>query len=256
MKSLRRIPTASIVFVQLTLALAFSIAIASAANEEPTERRGASRVSAVASARLPYLAIVPANFKTQSRWPLILFLHGSDQRGTDLNLLKLNGPVKYALNNPGFPFVVVAPQLAPGKVWDGDLVSRFAQQLISRFHVDATRIYLTGLSTGGYGAWDAAMAHPERWAAVVPVAGGGSTLIPKHAEGEQLNALRSLGVWAYHGGSDSIVDPAESQRMVAELQRIGAGDVHVTVFPGAPHDVWNQVYDDPSLYTWLLQHHR
>jgi predicted peptidase len=227
-----------------------------AADEQPAERKGVGRVSVVTSARLPYLAITPAGFRTQSRWPLILFLHGSEQRGNDLNLLKLNGVPKYALNSPAFPFVVVAPQLPLGRIWDGDAVSGLVKQLIARFRIDATRVYLTGLSTGGYGVWSAAMKHPERFAAVVPVSGGGNTVIPKHAEGAQLSALRSLGVWAFHGGSDSLVDPGESQRMVAELQRIGAADVRVTVFPGAPHDIWSRVYDDPALYGWLLLHHR
>jgi predicted peptidase len=245
----------SFALIQFTILASLGINV-QAAGDQPIERRGASRASVVTSARMPYLAITPANFRGQTRWPLIIFLHGSDQRGTDLNVLKLSGPVKYALNNPGFPFVVVAPQLAPGKIWNGELVARFANQLISRFRIDPARIYLTGVSTGGYGVWSAALQHPERWAAVVPVAGGGNTVIPKHAEGAQLSALQSLGVWAFHGGSDSIVDPSESQRMVSELQRIGAGDVRVTVFPGAPHDVWNQVFDDPSIYSWLLGHQR
>lgn len=230
--------------------------LAPAADDQPGQRKGVARVTFVTAARLPYLAITPAGFRNQSRWPLILFLHGSEQRGNDLNLLKLNGPPRYALNNPGFPFVVVAPQLPLGKIWDGDAVAAMVRQLVARFRIDATRVYLTGLSTGGYGVWSAALRHPDRFAAVVPVSGGGNTVIPKHAEGAQLEALRSLPVWAFHGGSDTIVDPNESQRMVNELQRIGAGDVHLTVFPGAPHDIWNQVFDDPSLYGWLLEHQR
>jgi predicted peptidase len=241
---------------RLACAALLWIQTSQAADEQAAERKGVGRVTVVTSARLPYLAITPAGFRTQSRWPLILFLHGSEQRGNDLNLLKLNGAPKYALNSPGFPFVVVAPQLPLGKIWDGDAVSGLVKQLIARFRIDATRVYLTGLSTGGYGVWSAAMKHPDRFAAVVPVSGGGNTVIPKHAEGAQLSALRSLGVWAFHGGSDSLVDPGESQRMVAELQRIGAADVRVTVFPGAPHDIWSRVYDDPALYTWLLQHQR
>lgn len=226
------------------------------AGGQQAERKGVSRVTAVTSVRMPYLAITPANFRSQRRWPLILSLHGSEQRGNDLNLLKVNGPPKYALNHPDFPFVVVAPQLAPGKIWNADAVAGLARQLIARFKIDPARIYLTGLSTGGYGVWDAAMKYPERFAAVAPVSGGGSTVIPKHAEGAQLDALRSLGVWAFHGGSDSVVDPGESQRMVGELQRIGAGDVRLTIYPGAPHDIWNQVYDSPALYDWFLQHQR
>lgn len=244
----------------LTLHVAIAIlsfsAIGRAADEQPVERKGVGHVTVVTSARLPYLAIVPAAFRSQARWPLILFLHGSDQRGTDLNLLKLNGPPKHALNTPGFPFVVVAPQLPLGKTWNGDAVAGFVKRVISRFHIDSSRIYLTGLSTGGYGVWSAALQHPERFAAVAPVSGGGSTEIPKHAEGAQLAALQSLGVWAFHGGSDSTVDPSESQRMIGELQRIGVSDVRLTIFPGAPHDIWNQVYDDPAIYDWFLAHHR
>jgi predicted peptidase len=256
MKSFRNIVCHRLLTFQLTIAFLLSVPPTRGADEQPAERKGVGRVTVVTSARLPYLAIVPVGFRNQSRWPLILFLHGSEQRGTDLNLLKLNGPPKYALNNPGFAFVVVAPQLPLGKVWNGDAVAGLVKQLIARFRIDPARVYLTGLSTGGYGVWSAAMEHPERFAAIAPVAGGGNTVIPKHAEGAQLAALQSLGVWAFHGGSDSIVDPNESQRMVAELQRIGAGDVRLTIFPGAPHDIWSRVYDDPALYGWLLAHHR
>ena len=243
-------------FILIAAILLAAIQPGAAADGQPAERKGLSRVTVVTAVRMPYLAITPANFRSQRRWPLILFLHGSEQRGNDLNLLKVNGPPKYALNNPDFPFVVVAPQLALGKIWDGDAVAALAKQLIARFKIDPARIYLTGLSTGGYGTWSAALKHPERFAAVAPVSGGGNTVIPKHAEGAQLDALRSLGVWAFHGGSDSVVDPSESQRMIGELQRIGAGDVRLTIYPGAPHDIWSQVYDSPALYDWFLQHQR
>jgi predicted peptidase len=258
MKSLENVTHRSVsrVFIQIAVAALLVIETTRAADEVPAERKGVGRVIVVKSARMPYLAITPVGFRTQSRWPLILFLHGSEQRGTDLNLVKLNGPPKYALNHPGFPFVVVAPQLASGKIWDGDAVAGLVKQLIARFRIDPARVYLTGLSTGGYGVWSAAMEHPERFAAVAPVAGGGNTVFPKHAEGAQLSALRSLGVWAFHGGSDSIVDPNESQRMIGELQKIGAPDVRVTIFPGAPHDVWSRVYDNAALYEWFLQHQR
>jgi predicted peptidase len=242
--------------IHTSVLLFLSVQILFAADDQPAERKGVSRVTVVSSTRLPYLAITPVGFRSQRGWPLILFLHGSEQRGTDLNLVKLNGPPKYALNHPDFPFVVVAPQLAEGKIWNADAVAGLVKQLIPRFKIDSSRIYLTGLSTGGYGTWDTAVKYPERFAAVAPVSGGGNTVILKHAEGAQLDALRALSVWAFHGGSDSIVDPSESQRMIAELQRIGAGDVRVTIYPGAPHDIWNQVYDTPALYDWFLQHQR
>ena len=125
-----------------------------------------------------------------------------------------------------------------------------------RFRADPARVYLTGISMGGYGTWDAGIAKPEQFAAIVPVSGGGDTLILKHAEGAKLEALRGLAIWAFHGGSDGSVDPYESQRMADEFRAIGARDVNVTVFPGAPHDIWDSVYGDPALYDWLLQHNR
>ena len=230
--------------------------MARAADQLPTQRRGGARVTVVSSARLPYLAITPAAFKTQARWPLIVFLHGGEQSGNDMELLKVNGPPKFALNNPDFPFVVVAPQLPVGKIWNGDVVAGLTKQLIARFRIDPSRVYLTGLSTGGYGVWDAAMKHPERFAAVVPVAGGGDIVIPLHAQGAQLQSLQSLSVWAFHGGSDTSVPASESQRMVNELKRIGAGDVSITVYSGAPHDIWSRVYDNMTVYNWMLQRQR
>ena len=228
-----------------------------AAQSIQMERRGALRVTKTSSTQFPYLAITPAGFReSRQRWPVIVFLHGGDQSGRDVNLLKLNGPPRTALANPDFPFVVIAPQLATGKIWEADAVASFVKQVVPRYRGDVTRVYLTGLSTGGYGVWSAAMKYPERFAAAVPVAGGGDTVLLKHAEGAYLDSLRLLSVWAFHGGNDEVIEPSESQRMVSELNRLGAGDAQVTVFPGAPHDIWNQVFDDPSLYDWLLQKHR
>ena len=256
MDTARGLSHARIWTVLFTIVAVATSNVARAADELPTQRRGAARVTVVNSARLPYLAITPAAFKTQSRWPLIVFLHGGDQSGNDLELLKLNGPPKYALTNPGFPFVVVAPQLPAGKIWNGDVVAGLTKQVVARFRIDPSRVYLTGLSTGGYGVWDTAMKHPERFAAVVPVSGGGDIVIPLHAQGAQLDALRSLSVWAFHGGADTTVAPSESQRMVDQLRRIGAGDVSITIYSGAPHDIWSRVYDNDAVYNWMLARQR
>ena len=240
------------------VALAWQAAFcAFAAEPQQMERRGVAFTRVTTAARYPYLVITPANFwdRTQ-RWPLIVFLHGGDQSGADLNLVKANGPPRYALSNPDFPFVVVAPQLRVGKLWEPAAVLGVVRQAIQRFRVDAGRVYLTGLSTGGYGTWKTALQYPERFAAVAPVAGGASTEILKHAEGLHLQALRSLPVWAFHGGSDGLISPDESQRMISELQAIGNSAARVTIFPGAPHDIWSRAYDDPAFYDWLLQHQR
>lgn len=230
---------------------------ASGATSAQVQHQGAVRVRKTFSAQYPYLAITPAGFReSKERWPIIIFLHGGDQSGRDANLLKVNGPPKAALANPDFPFVVVAPHLAPGKIWEADAVAAFTKQMLRRFRGDPTRVYLTGLSTGGYGVWSAALKYPELFAAAVPVAGGGDTVLLKHAEGDYLNNVRTLSVWAFHGGNDNVIDPYESQRLVNELANLGATDARATIYPGAPHDIWNQVFDDPALYTWLLQKQR
>ena len=236
---------------QLTLPRAFP------AEPQQTERKGVAFTRVTSAARYPYLAITPANFQDRTlRWPLIVFLHGGDQSGTDLNLVKANGPPKYALSHPDFSFVVVAPQLPAGQLWEPAGVIGVIKQVILRFRIDPGQVYLTGLSTGGYGTWKTALQYPERFAAVAPVAGGGSTEILKHAEGARLEGLRSLPVWAFHGGSDGMIAPNESQRMIAEFQAIGNPATRITIFPGAPHDIWNNVYDDPAFYDWLLQFRR
>lgn len=246
--------------VQVCLAAIFLVTGAQsleAAKQRSVEQTGVIRARAVTQAQHRYLAITPTNFLDRSiRHPLIIFLHGGDQSGSDLNLLKLNGPPKYALANPDFPFVVVAPQPQPGKVWEPAAVAAMVKHAVSRFRADPNRVYLTGLSTGGYGTWKAALQYPEKFAAVVPVAGGASTEVLKHAEGEHLQALRSLPIWAFHGGSDSVVSADESQRMVAEFRDIGNSGARVTIFSGAPHDIWDRVYNDESLYNWLLTQSR
>lgn len=228
-----------------------------AAEPQQMERKGVAFARVTSAARYPYLAITPANFQDRTlRWPLIVFLHGGDQSGSDLNLVKANGPPRYALSHSDFPFVVVAPQLPAGQLWEPAGVIGVVKQAIARFRIDAGQVYLTGLSTGGYGTWKTALQYPERFAAVAPVAGGGSTEILKHAEGARLQALQTLPVWAFHGGSDGMIAPSESQRMVAEFQAIGNPNARVTIFPGAPHDIWANVYDDPAFYNWLLQFRR
>jgi len=249
--------TAIFPLVAAALALQFALGEAFAAEGRQLERTGVIRARVVTAARLPYLAITPANFNDRTqRWPLIVFLHGGDQSEGNLDRVKENGPPKFALTNPDFPFVVVAPHLPVGHLWEPDAVFKLVKQVVRRFRIDEGRIYLTGLSTGGYGTWNTALKYPERFAAVVPVAGGGSTEILIHAEGAHLQALRSLAVWAFHGGSDPAISADESQRMISELQRVGNAAARLTIFPGAPHDVWSRVYDDPALYDWLLQQRR
>jgi len=214
------------------------------------------RVSTTLSGR--YIVITPQTYKTQrdQLWPMIVYLHGGDQGGADLSRVMQHALPKIALEDPDFPFVVLVPQIGEGQTWEAGAVLPLVKQVSRTHRVDARRIYVTGISSGGYGAWDLATRYPDSFAAVAPIAGGGNTLELKMAEGARLQALRSVGIWAFHGGSDTAVDASETERMVSEFQRLGATDARATIFPGGPHDIWDRAYRDPALYAWFLQHSR
>ncbi len=207
---------------------------------------------------LPYLLYVPRAAASQPdrRWPLILFLHGAGERGSDVWLVAKHGPPKIVREQPDFPFVVLAPQCPAGRTWDNDELLALLDDVLARLPVDPTRVYLTGLSMGGYGTWSLGLAHPERFAAIVPICGGGDPIRAMLADPAKAEALRSLGVWAFHGARDPVVKLAESERMVEALRRAGVREVELTVYPEAQHDSWTETYANPRLYEWLLKHQR
>ncbi|MGB9597984.1 MAG: prolyl oligopeptidase family serine peptidase, partial [Candidatus Poribacteria bacterium] len=116
--------------------------------------------------------------------------------------------------------------------------------IIRKYSVDKNRIYLTGLSMGGFATWSFAIAHPERFAAIVPICGGGDP--------EKVSAIKDIPVWVFHGAKDNVVKLEQSERMVNALKQVG-GNVKFTVYPDAEHDSWTATYDNPELYEWLLQ---
>jgi predicted peptidase len=210
------------------------------------------------TAKLEYLLFLPADYGKEKakRWPLLLFLHGAGERGTNLWLVTKHGPPKIVTARPDFPFVVVSPQCPEGRVWDKEELIALLDDVIHRYKVDKSRVYLTGLSMGGYGTWGLGLAWPERFAAIVPICGGGDPVAILLASPQKLAALKALPVWAFHGAKDPVVKLEESQRMVAALRQIGGQEVELTVFPEAGHDSWSEAYDDPKLYDWLLRHQR
>ena len=208
-----------------------------------------------------YLLFLPQDYDASSskRWPLILFLHGAGERGTNIWLVATHGPPKIDTLETNFPFIVVSPQCANGKMWADDLLIELLDEVESKYAVDTNRVYLTGISMGGFGTWNLGLSHPERFAAMAPVCGGGETILLTLAQlydPEQLARIRALGVWAFHGGKDTTVLPGESAHMVEALKRIGCTDVKLTIYPEAGHDSWNQAYADPDLFKWFLQHSR
>ncbi len=204
------------------------------------------------------LLYLPKDYHTAKnrRWPLILFLHGAGERGTNLALVAKHGPPKLVARNKEFPFVIVSPQCPADRIWDADALLALLDHVIAKFRIDARRVYLTGLSMGGYGTWSLGLKHPERFAAISPICGGGFGADVLLSSSVKSRALHSLAVWAFHGARDAVVPVAQSKLIVAALRKAGCREVKLTVYPDAEHDSYTRAYDRPELYEWFLRHRR
>jgi predicted peptidase len=207
---------------------------------------------------LNYLLFVPKDYSGTSgkRWPLMLFLHGAGERGTNVWKVATHGPPKNVVEHPEFPFILVSPQCPDGKTWSNDALLGLLDEVMQSYAVDKSRVYLTGLSMGGYGTWSLGLAYPEKFAAIVPICGGGERIGVLLSSRQRAQELKSLGVWAFHGAKDPVVPVEESQRMIEMLKRFGVEDVKLTIYPEAQHDSWTETYKNPELYEWLLKHER
>lgn len=189
---------------------------------------------------------LPDGYDEQDRqWPLLLFLHGAGERGDDLDLVGVHGPLKERREGRDLPFVIVAPQVPTGERWTVGRVAAALDDAIATYRIDESRVYLTGLSMGGFGTWEAIMRMPDRFAAAVPICGGGLPL--------GVEAARGVPVWNFHGAMDPVVPIEMSVGMVRALRGAG-GDVRFTVYPDAGHDSWSETYANPEVYEWLLSH--
>lgn len=223
-----------------------------------TQTTGSFAVSITKTVKLDYLIHLPEGYKETSdkKWPLILFLHGSGERGTNVQKVAVHGPPKVAPTMKEFPFIVISPQCPPGETWNDDALIGLLEEVSTKFSVDADRVYLTGLSMGGYGTWSLMATAPQRFAAAAPICGGGNPLRLRLRSPEKQAALKALPVWVFHGAKDTTVPLKESEVMVEALKGIGAQDVKLTVYPEAQHDSWTETYANPEFYKWLLSHER
>ena len=205
-----------------------------------------------------YLLYLPKDYDAKSgqRWPLMLFLHGAGERGTNLSKVAVHGPPKLVKEKKEFPFIIVSPQCPEGETWSNDTLLALLDEIIAKHAVDAGRVYLTGLSMGGYGTWSLGVQHPERFAAIAPVCGGGETIHVLLTSRKNAQALKTIGVWAFHGAKDPVVMPQESERMIGALKKAGVKDIEFTVYPEAQHDSWTETYNNEKLYEWFLKHER
>lgn len=197
-----------------------------------------------------YLLFLPEGLsKKKQGWPLILFLHGAGERGDDLNQVRKHGPPKIVEKQKDFPFIVVSPQCPKDDWWTDkvEVLINLLDDIVARYNVDTERIYLTGLSMGGYGSWALASDYPERFAAVAPICGGGNRIMAFR--------LKDVPVWAFHGAKDSVVPLQQSKEMVAAIKARG-GNAKLTVYPDAGHDSWTEAYNNKELYDWFLGHRK
>lgn len=176
-------------------------------------------------------------------WPLVIFLHGSGERGTDLEKVKVHGPPKLIAAGAAWPAIVVSPQLEDNLRWDPERLHRLLGALKTRLNIDPQRCTGTGLSLGGFGMWHWATAYPRDLAAIAPVCGFG--------DAAKVAAMRSVPVRAYHGDQDAVVPLAPHVACVQALQAAG-GKATLTIYPGVGHDSWTPAYNDPDLLPWLL----
>lgn len=203
-------------------------------------------------AALPYLLHRPAG---DGRLPLMLFLHGSGERGDDLALVKKYSLPRDLERRPDYPMIVVSPQCPLDVRWTDltDTLVRFLQTVIMAQAADTSRIYLSGFSMGGQGAWHLAVARPDLFAAVAPVA---ARVPPEPGFLTRLCRIAKLPVWAAHGDADEIVPFEDSQRMVDTLRECG-GDVRFTRYAGHNHgQASDAFYAGDALLNWCLEHRR
>jgi predicted peptidase len=204
----------------------------------------------VLTADLRYLLYLPGGYQARGsqRYPLLIFLHGSGEAGTDLERVKVHGPPKLVEHRPDFPFIVVSPQTPDAdRGFDPVLLDALLDDLLERLPVDPDRVYLTGLSLGGEWTYGWAALRPERFAAIAPVSGDWAPAVACR--------LKNVPVWAFHGARDDVVPIDGDRAMIDAINECG-GHAQLTVYPEAGHDAWTATYANPALYDWLLSQRR
>jgi predicted peptidase len=196
-----------------------------------------------------YLLYLPDGYEDdkEKEYPFVLFLHGAGERGSDLNKVKKHGPPKIIESKKDFPSIVVSPQCLEGEWWTPFKLNALIEDIVEKYQIDEDRVYLTGLSMGGYGTWDLASNYPHWFAAIAPICGGGDV--------RRIRTIKDIPVWAFHGMKDNVVPIERTLELVRALEAI-EGNVNFTVYPEAGHDSWTETYDNPEFWEWLFEQKR
>ncbi len=193
--------------------------------------------------KISYILDYPKNAK--SKVPLMIFLHGSGERGNDLEMVKAHSPFTYKNLFPE-PVAILAPQCPKDVWWDTEAVYYLIKEIQQKYQIDDSRIMLTGLSMGGWGALKLAMEHPELFSAVVPVCAPIDRLMKV-----RVSQYKDLPMKIFHGGNDDIVSPMNSIEIYQEIKKVNK-NVELTIFADDNHNSWDSTYSDPKLYEWML----
>lgn len=198
---------------------------------------------------LNYLLYVPEDYDPNRKegYPTILFLHGAGERGDSVQAVTMWGPPKIA-KEKGLPFIVISPQCPKGHWWTSMMypLKGLLDLAIKTYNIDTTRIYLTGLSMGGYGTFAFSLLYPEYFAAVAPMCGGGTPSMVNFCK-------KYPPIWVFHGDADTIVPIESSQIMVDAMKKAGY-DVKFTIYKGGDHYMFRKAYREAGLFEWFLQH--
>ncbi|SHF05896.1 prolyl oligopeptidase family serine peptidase [Chryseobacterium sp. OV279] len=183
--------------------------------------------------------------KAKGNVPLIVFLHGSGERGNNLEAVKAHSPFTYK-NLMKEPVAILAPQCPADSWWDTVTVYNLIKEIQEKYKIDASRIYLTGLSLGGWGTLKLAMEHPEMFAAVVPVCAPTDLIMYSN-----INQYKDLNMKIFHGGMDDIVLPENALNFYQRLHPVNPS-AELVIFPNDNHNSWDSTYSDPKLYEWMF----
>jgi len=197
-----------------------------------------------------YLLDLPAGYDADPgrKWPLILYLHGGAQRGNDLQLVRASGLAGVIARGKQLPAIVVSPQMSSSAGWNHPLLFELLDEIGAKYRVDPDRVYLAGISAGGDMVWDLAEMQPERFAALITVAGEGDT--------KDAARIKDIPSWSFQGGKDTVVPPFMEIDMVNAVRQAG-GHAHLTFFPDALHgESWDEAFATDALYPWLLAQKR
>jgi predicted peptidase len=243
--------------------LAVAIAMPSSTNAADNRDRFEARTFADGDFKLPYRLLKPKGYNPRQKYPLVIFLHGAGERGVDNQKQLVHGMNDFASDEimAKYPAFVIAPQCPEGKRWvevewtaDAHVLPEEPSPQLSavlnliaalqrEFAIDDKRIYITGLSMGGFGVWDALSRWPEQFAGAVPICSGGDPVMAKQ--------MMRVPIWAFHGTDDKTVKVHRSREMIEALKERG-GDPKYTEYPGVAHNSWERTYADPAMYAWLF----